>query len=321
MVGRRWAGVAAWCVVGFQLSGAASGPTFRSATELVNVNVSVVGANAKPLEGLTQDQFEVFEDGVRQDVKFFAPGAMPIDVAVILDASSSMAGSLGIVQPAAIRFMRALRTGDRASLMAISNGLRILQPFTGDVTALESATRSVSAAGKTPLYASIYAALRELERLRRSETEPRRQALIVLSDGQDTSSGFDFNELMATVRRMAVPIYAIAPRPSEAARVQREAVFGESTHEQDFELRTLAAETGARAFFPVALQQLSGVYDEIANELAHQYSIGYLSSNPKLDGTFRQITLRITVPGVKWRTRSGYVAQRELATAAGGELR
>ena len=124
MVGRVWAGVAAYCLVGVQLNGAAaSGPTFRSATELVNLNVSVVGANAKPVHGLTLDQFEVFEDGVRQEVKFFAPGAMALDVAVVIDTSSSMAASLGVVQTAATGFLHALRPGDRASVMAISGGL------------------------------------------------------------------------------------------------------------------------------------------------------------------------------------------------------
>lgn len=321
MLGRAWAGVTACCVLGFQMSGAAAGPTFRQGTELVSLNVSVIGANAEPVEGLSPDQFEVFEDGVRQDVKFFAPGAMALDVAIMIDASSSMAGSLGIVQAAATRFIQALRPGDRASLMAISNGLRILQPFTGDKAALETAARTMRSAGRTPLYASIYTALHELDRLRRGEVEPRRQALIVLSDGQDTSSGFGFNELLTTVRRMAVPIYAIAPRPSPAAQVQREAVFGESTSERDFELRTLAADTGARAFFPVTLHELSGVYDDIASELGHQYSIGYQSTNAKLDGTFRRISLRVTAPGVKWRARTGYLAQRDVVTAAGSELR
>ena len=110
-----------------------------------------------------------------------------------------------------------------------------------------------------------------------------------------------------------MPIYTIAPRPSQTIKAQREAVFGETTHEQDFELRKLAMETGARAYFPVSLHELSGVYDDIADELANQYSLGYQSSNAKLDGSFRHIALRVTAPGVKWRTRSGYLAPRETA--------
>ena len=286
-------------------------PTFRSITELVTLNVTVVGADAQPVEGLTEDQFEVVEDGVRQQLKFFAPGEMPLDVAIILDTSASMAGSLGLIQSAALRLARALREHDRATVMSISNGLRIVQPLTSDKALVGTAIGSTKAGGRTPLYASIYTVLREFEKERRVYQEPRRQSIVVLSDGQDTASGFGFDELLETVRRQAVPIYTIAPRPSSTIKAQREATFGETTHEQDFELRKLASETGARAFFPAALHELAGVYDDIANELAHQYSLAYQSTNPPPAGEFRRIGLRVLAPGVKWRTRTGYVVSSD----------
>jgi len=90
-------------------------------------------------------------------------------------------------------------------------------------------------------------------------------------------------------------------------------VFGESSHEQDFELRKLAQETGGRAFFPEAMHELSAVYGNIADELAHQYSIGYQSTNVARDGAFRRIALRVAVPGVQWRTRLGYLAEQAAA--------
>lgn len=292
-------------------------PTFRAATELVNLNISVVGADARPVQGLTEDQFEVSEDGIRQDITFFAAGEMPLDVAILLDTSSSMTGSLAMVQLAALRLVDALRPSDRATIMSIANGLRVLQPFTADKAAIRTAVRGTRAGGRTTLYASIYTALRELDKARQGGSEPRRQAMVVLSDGQDTASGFGFDDLMDSVRRQAVPIYAIAPRPSAVVKAQREAVFGESTHEQDFELRTLASESGARAFFPVALIELAGVYDDIANELAHQYSVGYQPASPGRAGEFRRIVLRVTAPGVKWRTRSGYLATSTPANREG----
>jgi Ca-activated chloride channel family protein len=307
-------------VLCFPVLTGAQPPTFRAGTELVNLNVTVVGPNAQPVEGLTADQFEVFEDGVQQDVQFFAPGEMPLDVVILLDTSSSMGSSLGLVQAAAVRFARALRDGDRASVMGISGGLRILQPFTVDKTLITAAIRETRPSGRTPLYASIYAALRELDEARESYDTPRRQAMVVLSDGQDTASGFGFDELLDSVRRQAVPIYTIAPRPSPTIMAHREMAFGETTREQDFELRRLAIETGARAFFPVVLQQLAGVYQDIANELAHQYSLGYESSNAGVDGGFRRIGLRVAAPGVKWRTRAGYIAIGD-AAVSGSELR
>lgn len=297
----------------------AQSPTFRAHTDLVNLNVTVLGRNQQPVEGLTEEQFQVFEDGVRQEVRFFAPGEMPLDVVILLDTSSSMAGSIGLVRSAATRFAQALRADDRATIMSISGGLRILQPFTSDKDQMTAAIATTRPGGRTPLYASLYTALRELEKTRPGYVAPRRQAIVVLSDGHDTASGFGFEDLMYSVRRHAVPIYTIAPRPTQTIRAQREISFGEQSREQDFELRRLAAETGGRAFFPVALHELSGVYDVIARELAHQYSIGYQSSNPRLDGTFRRIGLQVAAPGVQWRARAGYLATAD--ELSGGEVR
>lgn len=303
-------------LIGWQGGVDAQQPTFQSRTELVSLSVSVTNAQSQHVAGLQAEQFEVFEDGVAQEVRFFAPADMPLDVVILLDTSASMASSLSLVQQAAIRFARALRPGDRASVMGISNGLRVLQPFTSEMPEVERAIRNVSVGGRTPLYASIYTALRELEKIRADATEPRRQSIVVLSDGQDTASAFTFDDLLNIVRRDAVPIYAIAPRPTKTIKTMREQVYGETTHTADFELKKLATETGGRSFFPVSAAELTGVYDDIANELAHQYSLGYQSNNPQRNGTFRRIALRISVPGLRWRTRAGYVAE---GSAAAGD--
>lgn len=292
----------------------AQSPTFRSTTELVGLSVSVTDQNAQPVAGLSVDQFHVFEDGVAQKVKFFAPGEMPLDVVILLDTSASMTGSIGLVQQAASRFAHSLRPHDRVAVMGISDGLRVLQTFTSDLPAVDQAISSSRPAGRTPLYASIYTALRELEKLQ-SEVSgtPRRRAMVVLSDGQDTSSTFTFDALLSVVRRHAVPIYTIAPRPAETTKSLRERLYGESTMAADFELKKLAHETGARSFFPVTLWELSGVYADIASELAHQYSLGYQSSKPARQQTFRHISLRVDGPGLTWRTRAGYIAEAEVA--------
>jgi Ca-activated chloride channel homolog len=296
-----------------QTQARAEQPTYRSATELVSLNVSVVDQRAQPVPGLTVDQFHVFEDGVPQQVKFFAPGEMPLDVIILLDISASMTGSMTLVQQAASRFAHSLRSHDRVAVMGISGGLRILQPFTSDIHAAEAAIRSTRPAGRTPLYASIYTALTELSKESTAGQGPRRQAIVVLSDGQDTSSTFTFDELLTVIRRQAVPIYTIAPRPSSSTKSLRERLYGESTAMADFELKRVANESGARSFFPMNLTELAGVYDVISSELAHQYSLGYQSSNTTRNGSFRRIALKIDTPGLTWRTRSGYLAERQPA--------
>jgi Ca-activated chloride channel family protein len=285
----------------------AQAPSFRTLTALVTLNVTVVGPDARPVAGLTEEQFEVFEDGVRQEVQFFAPGDLPLDVAILLDTSGSMGSSLGLVQAAAVRFIQALGQDDRASVMRIAAGCASCTalPLTRTRSRAPSAIPGLQAAPRYPRrFIPACASLK----LRDAYDTPRRQAMVVLSDGQDTASGFGFDELIDSVRRQSVPIYTIAPRPSRTIMAQREMIFGETTREQDFELRRLAAETGARAFFPVVLDELAGLYHDIANELAQQYSLGYESSNPTGAGGFRRISLRIAAPGVHWRTRAGYLA-------------
>jgi Ca-activated chloride channel family protein len=287
-------------------------PIYRATTELVGLNVSVVDQHANPVAGLSADQFEVFEDGVKQELKFFAPGELPLDVVILLDTSASMTSSMPLIQQAASRFARSLRARDRAAVMGISDGLRVLQPFTNDLAALERAIQMTRRpAGRTPLYASIYTALRELEKLQRQPDAPRRQAMVVLSDGQDTSSTFTFDSLIEVVRRSIVPIYTIAPRPGAALKNLREQLYSETTTTADYELKKLAFETGALSFFPVNLVELTGVYDSIAQELAHQYSLGYQSTNQSKSGTFHRIAVRVDHPGLTWRARAGYVADRE----------
>ena len=293
--------------------------TFRSATELVSLNVSVTGQDAKPVSDLAADQFQIFEDGIAQEVKFFAPGQLPLDVVILLDTSASMTGSMELVQQAAIRFAKALRPEDRAAVMGISNGLRVLQTFSSDFPSVERAIRTTRPAGKTPFYASIYTALTELSKERRAATTPRRQAIVVLSDGQDTSSTFTFDELLREVRKRTVPIYTISPRPSNMTKAMREHFYGETTAMADFELKTIATDTGGRAFFPVSLIELGGVYDAIATELANQYSLAYQSTNQARNGSFRRIALKILRPGLTWRTRAGYIADRNAALAGGND--
>ena len=174
-------------VSGCHLGTTAQSPTFRSETELVNLNVTVVGPNSEPVDGLTRDQFQVFEDGVRQTLKFFAPGVMPLDVVVLLDTSGSMSESIPLVRRAATRFVRALGREDRVVVMGIANNLRVLQSLTDDKNLAIQSIQSTRAGGRTPLYVSIYTALSELRKSReRNEVDARRQAIVVLSDGVDT---------------------------------------------------------------------------------------------------------------------------------------
>ncbi|MBY0495587.1 MAG: VWA domain-containing protein [Cyanobacteria bacterium] len=281
-------------------------PRYRAGTELVNVSVIVTDRHAKHVSGLSVDQFEILEDGKPQDVSFFADGSVPVDVALLLDTSGSMAAALPLIQQAATSFVRALRPIDRAAVISLTNRPPVLQPMTADTAALASAIRRTSSYGETPLYVSIYSTL-HLMAGTADRDQVRRQALVLLTDGIDTGGGFGFPDLLAVVRTHAIPIYVIAPRLSTVAAEQQEAVLGRSIKSIDYELRQLASDTGGRSFFPRLINDLNGIYRDVAEELAHQYVLGYYPSETGGREGFRKLTIRVATAGVEWRARSGYL--------------
>ena len=291
---------------------------FRSGIDLVALNVVVTDGAAKFVTGLEPKDFAVYEDGVQQEVTFFAATSIPLDLAILLDTSASMTDKMDEVQQAATGFVSTLRDGDRAMVVDIKDATRILQPLTGDIDAAKQAIAATKAKGGTALYNGVYTTLKELTKQRRNDDEVRRQAMVVLSDGDDTASLVMFDDVMAQAKDAGIAIYTITLRTPSILQPTQPAgrrYFSES----EFSMKALAQETGARAFFPSAMTELAGVYSSIAQELASQYALGYVPKNPRRDGMFRKVTVRVADhPGVALRTRSGYVAPRPDRKAAGG---
>jgi len=295
--------VGAWLAVPVALGavlGAQSPQIFRAGVELVSLNVTVTDNTGRLITGLNQEDFQVFEDGAKQDITFFTRSQLPIALALLLDTSASMDTKLGTAQEAAIGFAKRLRTQDLASVIDFDSRVVILQPFTNDGAALEKAIRETSAGGSTSLYNAAYIALNEMKKLRaRSVEEIRRQAIVVLSDGEDTSSLLPFEEVLELAKRSVTGIYAIGLRAKEP-RVMS------TFNEADFVLKSLSQETGGRAFFPQSVGELDAIYSQIGDELASQYTVGYTSKNPRRNGAWRRIVLRINRPNAIPRTKQGY---------------
>jgi len=283
---------------------------FRSGVDLVALNVVVTDGATKFVSGLEPKDFAVYEDGVQQDVTFFAASAIPLDLAILLDTSASMSDKMDEVQQAATGFASTLRDGDRAMVVDIKDATRILQPLTSDIEGARRAIASTKAKGGTALYNGVYTTLKELTKQRRNDGEVRRQAIVVLSDGDDTASLVMFDDVMGEAKEAGIAIYTITLRtPSIFESVQ--AAGRRRFSESEYAMKALAQETGARAFFPSSITELGGVYSSIAQELASQYALGYIPKNPRRDGMFRKVTVRVAShPGAAPRTRSGYVAPR-----------
>lgn len=299
MIGRTVIASAALAVT---LAPGAPPQVFHGGTDIVQLNVTVSDASQHFVSGLSRDDFTVFEDGVSQDISVFSAERQPIALSILLDSSTSMDTKLAVAQEAAVGFVKRLTDRDLAEVIDFDSHSHIIQGFTKDHQVLENAIRQTTAGGSTALFDAIYIALRDLSHTR--ATLPGaiwRQAIVVLSDGEDTTSLKTYDDVLDESRRAEPLIYAIALRSKEEASRH-------GFNEADFVMRSLATETGGWAFFVEDLTQLSAVYTKIADELANQYVIGYTSKNHKRDGAWRKIAIKVTRPDANARTRAGYFA-------------
>ena len=279
------------------------GSVFRSGVDLVSLNVIVTDAKDKFVTGLTRQNFIVYEDGVLQDLTFFAASNVPLDLAVVLDSSSSMTDKMATVQQAAIGFASHLRQGDRITVVGIKDTVRTLHPLNEDVNGACDAISHATASGGTALYNALYTTIRQMAKVHAADGDIRRQAIAVLTDGDDTASLVMFDDLLVLAKQAGIAIYTITLKsPVQTLWLANNKSFSES----EFAMKALAQETGARSFFPTDISQLAGVYGLITQELANQYAVGYTSTNPRQDGAFHRIVVRVTEPNLRTRTRSGY---------------
>ncbi len=278
---------------------AAQGQRIRSGVELVSLNVTATDGQGKYATDLNEEEFEVYEDGAKQKLTFFSKTQQPISLALLLDTSASMDERMGTAQEAAIGFAKQLRKDDQAEVIDFDSTVRVLAPFTNDAAVLEKAIRATTPNGSTSLYNALYIALKELKKVKASSTtDIRRQAIVLLSDGDDTSSLIEFDQVLDLAKRSEVVIYAIGLRAGEIARREFK--------EAEFVLKQLANETGGRAFFVTDARELAKIYQGIWDELSSQYAIAYSSANPKRDGAWRRVQVRLLRPNITARTKLGY---------------
>jgi len=273
---------------------------FRAGVELVSLNVTVTDSQGRYVTDLEQAEFSVFEDGAKQELSFFNRTNLPIALSLLIDSSASMEQRMEHAQEAAIGFARRIRTQDLAQVVDFDSRVEIKHGFTNKVEELETAIRTTSPGGSTALHNAVYISLKELAKVRaKNPEEIRRQAIVVLSDGEDTSSLVSFEEVLELAKRSETAIYTIGLQPRETSALR-------GFREAEFVLRQLAQETGGRAFFAQKIEDLKDVYGQIADELSSQYSMGYASKNPRRDGAFRRLVVQVARPNTTARTKRGY---------------
>lgn len=277
-------------------------PQYHVSVDTVSLAVSVVDDEGRLVSELPQENFQVFEDGVEQEIRFFSRGELPLRMVILVDTSGSMQERMELAQEAAVRFVRSLKPGDQVQVVEFNDRVLTLAEFTSDFDRVEQAIRQTRATGATSLYNAVYVSMKDLHREDPEELD--RRAIVLLSDGNDTKSVLGFEDVKEQARKGSVVIYAISLRATESDLLK------DKYRNAKYELDLLARETGGVSYAPEKIQDLAGVYDQIATELKSQYSLGYVSTNAAADGAWRHLQVISKEEGTKTRTRQGYFAPR-----------
>ena len=274
-------------------------PTFRTAVDLVQFGVSVIDKQGKPITGLTKDDFEVVEGGKKQAVQYFSVGnpeeAPPLHIGLLLDTSGSMATDLKDARSAAVKFVNTLDQAADVTLVDFDTEVRVARFNPQDYPRLVERIRGRKPDGWTALYDAIGVYLNG------AQQQDGQKVLVLYTDGGDTTSSLTFRDMLDLCKASDVTVYAVGYMEHQ----------GSGRMQQRNELERVAALTGGQAYFPGVAKDLDGVFEKIRQELAARYSLGYLSNDPRTDGAWRPVEIKLLrkdLKGVRLRTRSGYFA-------------
>jgi Ca-activated chloride channel homolog len=283
--------------------------TFRSGVDMVTFDVTVLDKKGSFLTNLEEQDFEVYEDGRKQALRFFVPcdartgrgeheaPATELHLGALFDISGSMDADIHLARTAAIRFLDALQDARDFTLVEFDTQVRVARYSQSDFSRLIERIRSRKAEGRmTALWdaTGVY--------LDGAADQEGRKILVLYTDGGDNGSSITFGDLIELLKASDVTVHAIGFLENQSTNDRLE---------QQVRLRRIAEITGGQAFFPVSVKDLDGVYAKIAAEIDAQYSMGYVSTSPKTDGSWRKVEIRVVRPdlkGVKVRTRQGYFA-------------
>lgn len=317
-------------------------PAVELRSDLVSFTVTVSLPGGEPLTTLKPENFTVYENNERQAITHFAAVDAPVDIVLMVDDSGSMRDQLNLVKRAAGQFVDQMRSQDRAAVVAFGRQVELLADPTQGRATLKDAIDRIPKGSGTAFYDALYLVANEV-----LQGAAPRKAIIVLSDGVDSSSYYDYEQASQALERAGVTAYFIevntledmirglrreeftlsasqlekyrrAFRPDDPPVRYRNPLFFTSEESVEIarglyqlareELRRLAERTGGKVFPLSTFSQLKAIYEQIGAELGVLYSIGYYPTNAKHDGTWRSLRVEVNIPGAKAHARSGYWA-------------
>ncbi len=327
-------------LVSGQTRGAEEDPVIRAEVEAVLISVLVTDRNGRPIADLKRENFRVFEDKVEQQIGAFFPVNAPFSVVLLLDTSYSTYGKLAPIQDSAIEFVEQIHPQDEVMVISFDDEVYLETDFTSNKDAAARAIKTTRTGQSTKLYDSVFLGMDQIR------SRPYRRVMVVFSDGIDTTSSdssrgetiqvakesdttiysiqFDTRDQMLRPRqapigtpgtipgRNPVPVGIPTPLPGPipgGGGSRRSDVEAEYRTGRNY-LKQLASVTGGDLYEARQnLLNLSAIFAQIAEEMRSLYGISYVSSNPRRDGKFRKIKIRVDVPDARVRTRKGYTSK------------
>src|SRR5580704_8266054 len=267
----------------------------------VNMLFTVSDKKGRFITDLTKDDFDVFESKKPQDIiEFSAESDLPLRLAILIDTSNSIRERFRFQQEAAIAFIDGTvrPRQDKALVVSFDTAAELVTDLTDEVPVLEKAIQGLRAGGGTSMYDAIFFACRD-KLMQDQPLYKFRRAMVILSDGEDNQSRYTRDQALEMAQKADVNVYTIS---TNITRIESDG---------DKVLRYFAAETGGQSFFPFKVSDLSQSFENIANELRHQYNIFYRPEPLKVDGLYHPVEIK--VKGHKElivRARKGYYAPK-----------
>ena len=302
------------------------GDTLQLRAEEVLLNVTVIDSYNRQATDLRKTEFIVSEDNIRQEIASFAVSSVPVNVALLLDASGSVITEISSIAKAASHFVDQLGPEDKVSVLEFHSKVELLQDWTSNHDDLRHAISwrfkpgaIPRSGGNTALYDAVY--LTAEEQLAKVEG---RKAIIILTDGDDTSSKVTYDQCVAASLRSGALVYVVSKAQAMIAGLksyrsgigrvfgpgrQADAIAVELEHAEQL-MTDISNRTGGRIYSPLKDDEMNDIYGRVAHELKNQYIITYIPKNEERDGRFRRVGIYLTRPGYVARTREGYYAPK-----------
>lgn len=285
---------------------------------MVTVPVTVRRPGGGFVKGLPQSAFRIKEEGEDQEILLFAQEGVPTRIAVVLDISGSVRSEWGTIKYATRRFLENLHADDQFALVTFNTESRLKMDWGRQTDRLDAVLGSIYCKDLTNLWDAVWVTANEV-----FSGVKEKKAMILMSDGLDNNSSVTYKEALDAAVRSEAMVYIVSKTQAVRDRIlfdKEMAGYYDGIPEEvflqaDYALRKLAYETGGRVLYPKNFGQLGDVYAEVNEELRNQYTLGYISSNPKKDGSYRHIEVIVDAPDVRVSARPGYYAPREVASA------